>query len=213
MFKIGSLLPHHSNRDNLGVGTGFFFIDQSIHSASARCPLLPKNCSNTQTNFFQNTSYRYPHNLSLCYRCVNLCHCVDRSHAIDRHLTNLKQVSRTFFSVHLKITQALNMAPPKTADYAALLKKLKKELIESTLASIDKKPKKDQETYYPTASQLQLLDVCGYKGYVVPLAFRSSIEANQFVDSYVLKKTKFLEQHNKMLAPWHSFFRIYKFIF
>jgi hypothetical protein len=33
--------------------------------------------------------------------------------------------------------QALNMAPPKTADYGALLKELKKELIESTLASID----------------------------------------------------------------------------
>jgi hypothetical protein len=98
------------------------------------------------------------------------------------------------------------MAPPKTADYGALLKKLKKELIESTLASIDKKAKKDQETYYPTDSQLQLLDVCGYKGYIVPLAFRSSIEANQFVDSYVLKKTKFLEQHHKMLAPGIHFF-------
>jgi hypothetical protein len=69
------------------------------------------------------------------------------------------------------------------------------------------KKQKDQETYYPTDSQLQLLDVCGYKGYIVPLAFRSSMEANQFVDSYVLKKTKFLEQHNKMLAPGIHFFK------
>jgi hypothetical protein len=30
------------------------------------------------------------------------------------------------------------MAPPKIADYGALLKNLKKELIESTLASIEK---------------------------------------------------------------------------
>jgi hypothetical protein len=109
--------------------------------------------------------------------------------------------------------QALNMAPPKTADYGALLKKLKKELIESTLASIDKKAKKDQKTYYPTDSQLQPLDVCGYKGYIVPLAFRSSIEANRFVHSYVVKKIKFLEQHNEKLAPCIHFFRIYKFIF
>jgi hypothetical protein len=36
------------------------------------------------------------------------------------------------------------MAPPKTADYGALLKKLKKELIESTLALIEQKTKKDQ---------------------------------------------------------------------
>jgi hypothetical protein len=40
------------------------------------------------------------------------------------------------------ITQALNMAPPKIADYGTLLKKLKKEFIESTLVSIDKKTKK-----------------------------------------------------------------------
>lgn len=46
------------------------------------------------------------------------------------------------------------MAPPKTADYGALLKKLKKELIESTLASIDKKAKKKTKklTIRPTAS-------------------------------------------------------------
>jgi len=44
------------------------------------------------------------------------------------------------------------MAPPKIADYGPLLKKLKKELIESTLASIDKKAKKDQQTYYQTDS-------------------------------------------------------------
>jgi hypothetical protein len=55
------------------------------------------------------------------------------------------------------------------------------------------------------------MDVCGYEGYIVPLAFRSTIEANQFanqfVDSYVVKKTKFLEQHNKMLALGVHFFK------
>lgn len=44
--------------------------------------------------------------------------------------------------------QALNMAPSKTTDCGMLLKKLKKELIESTLVPIDKKTKKDQQTYY-----------------------------------------------------------------
>jgi hypothetical protein len=33
------------------------------------------------------------------------------------------------------------MAPPKIANYGTLLKKLKKELVESTLARIDKKNK------------------------------------------------------------------------
>jgi len=42
------------------------------------------------------------------------------------------------------------MIPPKTIDYVALLKKLKKELVESTLTLIDKKQRKDQQTYYPT---------------------------------------------------------------
>jgi hypothetical protein len=44
------------------------------------------------------------------------------------------------------------MTPPKTIGYGALFKKLKKELIESTPASIDKKQKKYQQTYYPTNS-------------------------------------------------------------
>jgi hypothetical protein len=35
------------------------------------------------------------------------------------------------------------MAPSKIANYGALFKKLKKELIGSTLALINKKPKKD----------------------------------------------------------------------
>jgi hypothetical protein len=52
------------------------------------------------------------------------------------------------------------MAPPKIANCGTLLKKLKKELIESTLVPIDKKTKNDQQTYYPTDNQLQLLDVC-----------------------------------------------------
>ncbi len=46
--------------------------------------------------------------------------------------------------------QALNMAPVKNADYGMLFKKLKKELVESTLVSIDIKTKKDQPTYYST---------------------------------------------------------------
>jgi hypothetical protein len=66
------------------------------------------------------------------------------------------------------------MAPPKIADYGALLKKLKKELIESTLVSIDKKAKEDRQTYYQTDSQFQLLNVCGYKGYIGPLVFHRS---------------------------------------
>jgi hypothetical protein len=66
------------------------------------------------------------------------------------------------------------MAPPKIADCGALLKKLKKELIESTLASIDKKAKKHQHTYYQSDSQFQLLNVCGYKGYIVLLVFHRS---------------------------------------
>jgi hypothetical protein len=37
------------------------------------------------------------------------------------------------------------MAPPRTVDYGTLLEKLKKEFIESTLASIDQKAKKDQQ--------------------------------------------------------------------
>jgi hypothetical protein len=52
------------------------------------------------------------------------------------------------------------MPPPKIANYGTLLKKLKKELVKSTLAPIDKKTKQDQQTYYPTNNQLQLLDVC-----------------------------------------------------
>jgi hypothetical protein len=44
------------------------------------------------------------------------------------------------------------MTPPKTIDYGALFKKFKKELIESTPMSIDKKLKKYQQTYYPTNS-------------------------------------------------------------
>jgi hypothetical protein len=41
MFKIGSLLPHHSNRDNLGVGTGFFLLTNpyTVHLPDAHCYL------------------------------------------------------------------------------------------------------------------------------------------------------------------------------
>ncbi len=57
------------------------------------------------------------------------------------------------------------------------------------------------------------MDVCNYKGYNVPLAFMSSMEATQFVDSYVVKKTKFLEQHNKMQAPGIHLSCICQFVF
>jgi hypothetical protein len=38
-------------------------------------------------------------------------------------------------------------------------------------------------------------------GYSEPLTFHSSIEANQFVDDWASKKTKFLDNHNKMPTP------------
>jgi hypothetical protein len=38
-----------------------------------------------------------------------------------------------------------------------------------------------------------------------PPSFDTSTKANQFIDIYVLKKIKFLEEHGKMLAP-DSFF-------
>jgi hypothetical protein len=66
----------------------------------------------------------------------------------------------------------------KTVDYGALFNKLKKELIKFTHVSIEKKPKKDQQTYYLMNNQLQLLDVYSYKGYNVPPAFMSSMDTN-----------------------------------
>jgi len=47
------------------------------------------------------------------------------------------------------LKQVFNMIPPKTTNYGALLKKLKKKLVESTLTLVDKKQRKDQQTYYP----------------------------------------------------------------
>jgi hypothetical protein len=61
---------------------------------------------------------------------------------------------------------------------------------------IEEKPRKDQQTYFSINSQLHLLDVCGYKGYNAPISFASSMEANQFVDGYAIKKNKFVEQHD-----------------
>ncbi len=46
------------------------------------------------------------------------------------------------------------MGPLKTVDYGALFKKLKKELIKFIQVSINKKPKKDQQTYYLTNNKL-----------------------------------------------------------
>jgi hypothetical protein len=105
------------------------------------------------------------------------------------------------------------MAPLKTANYGALFKKLRKELVESTLMPIDKKPKKDEQIYYLTNSQLWFLDVCDYKRYNVPPMFTFPMEVNQFMDNYAMKKTKFLEQHNEMSAPDIFLSYIYQFIF
>jgi hypothetical protein len=93
------------------------------------------------------------------------------------------------------------MSASKVIDYAALLKKLKHELINYSPPPIDRRPRNDAQTFYPTDTQLRLLDVCGYKGYNEPPGFASSTEANQLVDTCAMKKTKFLEQHSKMLAP------------
>jgi hypothetical protein len=84
------------------------------------------------------------------------------------------------------------------ANYITLLKKLKKDFIESTLSPLDKNSKKDHQTYCLIDSQLCLLDVYEYKGYNDPPTFASSMEVNQFVDSYVMRKSKFLEDQNKM---------------
>lgn len=45
----------------------------------------------------------------------------------------------------------------------------------------------------------------------MPPTFTSSMEVNQFVDNYVVKKTKFLAQDNKMLAPSFHVSHIYQF--
>jgi hypothetical protein len=47
----------------------------------------------------------------------------------------------------------------------------------------------------------------------VPPTFTSSMEANQFVDSYAVKKTKSLEQRKKMRTLGIHFSRICGFIF
>jgi hypothetical protein len=89
----------------------------------------------------------------------------------------------------------------KVIDYVALMKKLKHEFITYSPPPIDKKPHNDVQTFCSSDSQLHLLDVCGYKGYNEPLGFASSIKANQFIDTYTMEKTKFLEQHSKMFVP------------
>ncbi len=63
--------------------------------------------------------------------------------------------------------------------------------------TIDKKPRKDQLTYFLTESQLRL--------YSAPISFASSMEANQFVDGYAIKKNNFVKQHSKMLALGSNF--------
>ncbi len=64
------------------------------------------------------------------------------------------------------------MAPLKTTNYGALFKKLKKELVESTPMPINKKPKKDEQIYYLTNSQLWFLDVLITKDIMCPLCSR-----------------------------------------
>jgi hypothetical protein len=50
------------------------------------------------------------------------------------------------------------------------------------------------------------------KRYSETLTFRSSIEANQFVDDWASKKKKFLDNHNKMPDPCTHFFHPNQFI-
>ncbi len=50
-------------------------------------------------------------------------------------------MSHTIIQMIQNILQALNMAPPKTTDYAALLRKLKEDLVKSTPSPNEKKPK------------------------------------------------------------------------
>jgi hypothetical protein len=71
-------------------------------------------------------------------------------HTIYHRSPHPKTIFNFFVCVQFKVMQALNMAPVKNADYGMLFKKLKKELVESTLVSIDIKTKKDQPTYYST---------------------------------------------------------------
>jgi hypothetical protein len=115
MFKTRSLLPHHSNMDNLRIGIGISFcIDQSIHNPSARRPCYlkivwtPKQISFKTVLTVVHTIYRYVNHSHTIYRCVErshtIYHCVDRFHTICHRLTDLKQFSRTFFRVHLKVT-------------------------------------------------------------------------------------------------------------
>jgi hypothetical protein len=77
-------------------------------------------------------------------------------------------------------------------------RKLQKEFVNSIPPLLDKKLKKDKQTYYPIESQLCLLDVCSYSDYKKPPSIDSSSKANQFVDTYMVKKNKFLEDHGKM---------------
>ncbi len=42
------------------------------------------------------------------------------------------------------------------------------------------------------------MEVCSYNDYKKPPSIDSSSKANQFVDTYMVKKNKFLEDHEKM---------------
>jgi hypothetical protein len=71
---------------------------------------------------------------------------------------------------------------------------------------LDKEPKRDEQTYFPTQSQLWLLDVCGYKEYNKPPSINSSIEVYQFVNTHFTKKNQIFEVHGKMPIPSLSIF-------
>ncbi len=81
MFKIRSLLPHHSNMDNLRIGIGISFcIDHSIHNPSARRPCYlkivwtPKQISFKPFLTVVHTIYRCVNHSHTIYRCVTLSH-------------------------------------------------------------------------------------------------------------------------------------------
>lgn len=74
---------------------------------------------------------------------------------------------------------------------------------------LDKKTKKDEQTYFLIKNQLQFLDVCNCKEYNKPSSFHSSIEVNHFVDTYATKEI--LWRSWKNVNP--KFFHLFLFSF
>lgn len=93
-----------------------------------------------------------------------------------------------------------NVTPPKTTNYGALLKKLKKELVESTRHQLTRNQKKINKC------MIQLIASCASWMFVATMdiicPLHSHYLTSQFVDIYVIKKTKFLKQHNKSMLTF-----------